>query len=233
MTPLASAAWLGLVGLLASALLAGLHVATRDRIAARERDRALEQLDAVLPRSVYDNDPLTDVVFVRDQRLGPGLHRVHRARRAGRPVAMAIGAVTLDGYAGPIALIAGLAVNGRVLGVRVLAHSETPGLGDPIEKRRSDWIDGFAGRALGDPPVERWTVRPDGGDFDAFTGATITPRAVTAAVRRVLEYHGAERDCLYALPSSPLGGGGPHAGPSGAGAPDDGPSTPREPEEKS
>jgi electron transport complex protein RnfG len=87
--------------------------------------------------------------------------------------------------------------------VRVLAHAETPGLGDPIEERRSDWIRSFEGRSLGDPLPARWTVRRDGGDFDQFTGATITPRAVVQAVRRALEFHAAEHDRLYATPPPP------------------------------
>jgi len=79
------------------------------------------------------------------------------------------------GYAGPIALILGLDIQGKILGVRVLAHTETPGLGDRIEIQRDDWILSFNGRSLGNPPAERWAVKKDGGDFDQFSGATITP----------------------------------------------------------
>lgn len=196
-SPWRSAALLGLAALLATTLLAGIHSATRERIAERERARALARLSAVLPPEYRDNDPLDDVVHVSDIRLGPGDHTIHLGCLNGRPSAMAITATAPDGYAGPIQLIVGIARDGRVLGVRVLAHTETPGLGDPIEERRSDWIHRFEHRRLGDPPAERWGVRPDGGDFDAFTGATITPRAVVAAVRRVLEFHAAEHDRLY------------------------------------
>lgn len=198
-SPLSSALLLGLAGLLAAALLAGLHEATRERIAERDREQALQRLSAVLPPAVYDNDPMVDTVMVADGRLGPGTHLIHRARKRGAPSAMAIEAVTTEGYAGPIRLIVGIDVNGRILGVRVLNHSETPGLGDPIEERRGDWIRGFDGRHLGDPPADRWTVVSEGGDFDAFTGATITPRAVTRAVRHVLEFHQSERDRVHAL----------------------------------
>lgn len=202
-SPLRSGLLLGLAGLLATALLAGLHEATREQIARRERDIALQRLAAVLPPAVYDNDPLTDTVIVDDARLGPGAHRIHRGRLGGSPSAMAINASATDGYAGPIRLIVGIDATGRVLGVRVISHTETPGLGDPIEESRSDWIRRFEGRALGDAPAARWTVKPDGGDFDAFTGATITPRAVTNAVRRVLEFQQTERTRLYALPAEP------------------------------
>lgn len=205
-SPLRAAAMLGIAALLATALLAGIHGATSQRIAERERQQALARLAAVLPPSLYDNDPVADTVFVTDARLGPGGHAVHRARREGAAVAVAIAATAPDGYAGPIGLIVGIDKDGTVLGVRVLSHSETPGLGDPVEERRSDWIHGFAGRSLGDPPAARWTVRRDGGDFDAFTGATITPRAVTHAVRRVLEFHATEGERLFSLPPDPVAG---------------------------
>ena len=123
---------------------------------------------------------------------------VYRARRDGAPVALVLTAVAPDGSSGPIELLVGVNADGTVAGVRVLAHRETPGLGDPIEASRSDWVLAFAGRSLGDPPPAGWTVRRDGGAFDQFTGATITPRAVVHAVRRVLEYVGANQEALYA-----------------------------------
>ncbi len=196
--PLRSAALLALAGLIATAMLAGIHLATRERIAEQARERALQRLAAVLSPEHYDNDPLNDIVQVSDPRLGPGAQTVYRGRRHGQASAIALTATAPDGYAGPIELLIGIDHDGRVLGVRVLAHQETPGLGDPIEIRRSDWILGFVGRSLDDPPPARWTVRRDGGDFDQFTGATITPRAVTHAVRRALDFHAAERYRLYA-----------------------------------
>jgi electron transport complex protein RnfG len=113
-------------------------------------------------------------------------------------VAVLLNAVARDGYAGPIRLLVAVDPAGRLLGVRVLEHRETPGLGDLVDARHSDWIRGFDGRALGDPPPARWTVRKDGGDFDQFTGATVTPRAVVRGVRRVLEYIELHRQELFA-----------------------------------
>lgn len=191
---------LGLAALLATALLAGIHHATRERIAAREHARALDRLAAVLPPALYDNDPLADTTVIHDARLGPGPRTVWRARRGGAGTAVALAVTAPDGYAGPIELLVGIDRGGRVLGVRVASHAETPGLGDPIELRRSDWILSFDGRSLGDPPPARWSVRRDGGDFDQFTGATITPRAVVAAVARALAVHGERGDALYAPP---------------------------------
>lgn len=188
---------LGLAALVGSALLAGIHELTRERVAAREHAQALARLAAVLPAALYDNDPLAQTRHLTDERLGPGRQRIHSARRDGRVQAVAITATAADGYAGPIHFITGIDRNGRILGVRVLEHGETPGLGDPIETRRSDWIHGFAGRSLGDPPASGWTVRRDGGEFDQFTGATITPRALTRAIARVLEFHRARHAYLY------------------------------------
>ncbi|MBX3725971.1 MAG: electron transport complex subunit RsxG [Xanthomonadales bacterium] len=194
---------LAVAALLATALLAGIHHGTRERIAAREHTRALERLAAVLPPSLYDNDPLADTALVHDARLGPGARTVWRARRGGIGTAVALTVTAPDGYAGPIELLVGIDRAGHVLGVRVVAHAETPGLGDPIELRRSDWVLGFDGRSLAEPPPPRWTVRRDGGDFDQFTGATITPRAVVTAVARALAVHAERGESLYALPAQP------------------------------
>ncbi|MCK9488257.1 MAG: electron transport complex subunit RsxG [Xanthomonadales bacterium] len=188
---------LGLVALIGSALLATIHELTRERVAARAHAQALARLAAVLPPELYDNDPLAETRYLADPRLGPGRQRIHTARRDGQVRAVAITASAADGYAGPILFITGIDRDGRILGVRVLEHGETPGLGDPIEERRSDWIHGFAGRRLGDPPATRWTVRRDGGDFDQFTGATITPRALTQAIARVLAFHDERHAELY------------------------------------
>jgi electron transport complex protein RnfG len=199
-SPLRAAALLGLAALLATGLLTAIDALTRDRIEQRARALELARLGQVLPSSSYDNDPLAETVAVEDARLGPGVQRVHLGRLGGRPSALALTATAPDGYAGPIRLVIGIDRDGAVLGVRVLEHAETPGLGDPIEERRSDWIRSFQGRSIDDPAPARWTVRRDGGDFDQFTGATITPRAVVQAVRRALEFHAAEHDRLYAAP---------------------------------
>ena len=111
-------------------------------------------------------------------------------------------ATARDGYSGDIRLLVGVQADGRIAGVRTVGHRETPGLGDKIERKKSDWILDFNGRALGDPAFKQWTVRKDGGVFDQFTGATVTPRAVVTAVRRTLEYVQSHRDTLFALPAN-------------------------------
>lgn len=173
---------------------------TAPQIRENEREVLLATLNEVLPANEYDNALLDDAITVTDpETLGTTqLVTVYRAFRGGEPVAALFTSVAPDGYSGEIRLLVGVRADGRLSGVRVLAHKETPGLGDPIEIRRSDWITSFDGRALGDPPLERWKVRRDGGVFDQFTGATITPRAVVKAVRNTLIYFERHREELFA-----------------------------------
>lgn len=173
---------------------------TRVRIADNEREFLLRTLEVLVDPARYDNDLLTDTrTVVAPMALGTTEPvTVYRARRDDVPVALVLTAVAPDGYTGPIRLLVAVNRDGTLSGVRVLAHRETPGLGDGIEAARSDWILAFTGRSLGDPPTEGWAVRRDGGEFDQLTGATITPRAVVAAVHRVLQYYDAEQAMLFA-----------------------------------
>jgi len=195
---LRSAASLGLVALLGTALLAGVREWTADRIAEQERRVIREQLEQVLAGASYDNDLQQDFVIVADETYFPGGQEVvaYRARLAGEPVAVVLRFEAVNGYNGRIGLLAGIDLQGRLSGVRVVSHRETPGLGDGIEVERSDWILAFDGKSLQDPAEQGWRVRRDGGSFDQFTGATITPRAVVAAVRRALQYYALQRDRL-------------------------------------
>ncbi len=194
---------LSAIGLLASGLLAGVNLLTAERIAEAERQAQLRALAAVLPPERYDNDPLTDTVQVTapfwlgsDRALA-----IRRARLDGRIVVLALQTVAPDGYNGDIHLLLGIDRDGRLTGVRVERHRETPGLGDRIEAGRGDWIERFAGLGLGRPPSERWAVRKDGGEFDQFAGATITPRAVVRAVHRSLLFVERHGPSLYAAPT--------------------------------
>lgn len=197
---LGAAALLGTTALLAAGLLAGVKHLTAERIAESERQAQLRALAVVMPRDRYDNDPLADRILVEAPAwLGaPTPMQVWRARKAGEPAGLIVESVAPEGYSGAIRLLVGVLADGSLAGVRVTEHRETPGLGDAIEAEKSPWIDGFTGRRLGDPPIEAWTVRKDGGVFDSFAGATITPRAVTRAVRRTLQFAQAHADALYA-----------------------------------
>jgi electron transport complex protein RnfG len=194
-----AAAVLATAAVLAVALVSLVHDRAQPSIEASQRARQLAELTGVLGDVGYDNDPLTDTLLMRDpELLGSEQPLVaHRVRRAGTTVAVLLNVVAPDGYAGPIRLLVAVDAAGRVLGVRVLDHRETPGLGDVVESRRSDWLRGFDGRSLADPSPERWEVRRDGGDFDQFTGATITPRAVVRAVRRALTYAERHHEQLF------------------------------------
>lgn len=187
--PLRGALQLGLVALLAVGLVSLAEFLAQGFIADAEARAAREALQIVLPAQSFDNDALSDTVQVQAPAwLGLDRATVHRARLEGRPSALVLEAVAPDGYGGPIHLQVAVAQDGRVLGVRVTAHSETPGLGDELDAGRSDWITRFRGLALGDPPAARWALRREGGDFDQFAGATVTPRAVVQAVKRSLAF---------------------------------------------
>jgi electron transport complex protein RnfG len=203
--PLRAALLLAAAALVTVGVVALVHDVARPRIEANERAQRVARLAAVLGAARYDNDLLQDAVVVRSADL-LGTDEplpVYRARLAGQPVAALITAVAPDGYAGSIRLLVAVAPDGRLLGVRVLSYQETPGLGDGIDERKSDWIKAFTGRSLKDPGPERWRVRKDGGDFDQFTGATVTPRAVVRAVMNALVYFDAHRDAIFAAAPDP------------------------------
>jgi electron transport complex protein RnfG len=195
---------LAAAAVLAVGLVALVHDRARPQIEASRRAAQLQQLTAVLGDIAYDNDPLSDTLPVRDlEFLGTTEALLaHRVRRNGEPVAVLLPAVAPDGYIGALRLLVAIDRQGHLIGVRVLEHRETPGLGDFVEERRSDWIHQFDGRSLGAPPASRWQVSKDGGAFDQYTGATVTSRAVTHAVRNALEYFERHRDELLAAPPS-------------------------------
>lgn len=196
---LRTAALLGTFAVVGTGLVALTYEATREPIAASERVALLRNLHQIVPKTLHDNDLYTDVIRVTaPEFLGSrDPLPVYRARLQGEPVAVVITTIAPDGYSGNIRLLVGIRHDGSLLGVRAIKHRETPGLGDAIEADRSDWILGFDNKSLGDPPLDRWKVKKDGGAFDQLTGATITPRAVVAAVKRSLQYYEAERDMLY------------------------------------
>lgn len=195
---LAGAALLAVFAFTGVAVVTYTETNTRARIVENEQAYLRGLLSVLVDPARHDNDLLADTVEVVAPALGTrGPVTVYRARRGGEPVALVLPAVAPDGYSGEIRLLVGINADATLTGVRVLAHRETPGLGDGIEAERSEWIRAFDGRSLADPPLGGWAVRRDGGVFDQFTGATVTPRAVVAAVRRALEYYSASRDALW------------------------------------
>lgn len=198
-----SALILGLFALVGGGVVAAIYHTTKPRIDASERAYMLRSLHAVIPPKEHNNDLFHDMIQVRDpELLGSDTPLpVFRARYDGKPVALAIMTVAPDGYNGAIRLLVGIRVDGVLSGVRVVSQHETPGLGDAIEANHSDWILGFDGRSLHNPEPKGWHVQRDGGVFDQFTGATITPRAVVKAVYNALKFYAKNKDWLFTRPS--------------------------------
>ena len=183
--------------------LAWIDRLTRDRVERNAQQWLTERLNILVPVDARDNDVLADKALAIAPDLF-GIARpvaVYRARKNGQPVAAILHTTAPDGYRGPIELLVAIDAKGTLIGVQVVRHRETPGLGDAFENRNRDWLPSFAGRSLEDPPQQRWAVRKDGGDFDAFTGATITPRAIVKAVRRSLEFYRAKRTTIFETPN--------------------------------
>ena len=172
---------------------------TIDRINENKRLALLKSIHVLIPPSAHDNDIFTDTIPVQNKSLlGSNKSvKVYRARKNNKPVAVIINSVAPDGYSGNIELLVAININGTLAGVRVVHHKETPGLGDAIEENRSDWITKFKQRSLIDTDKKGWAVKRDGGEFDQFTGATITPRAIVKAVYNTLRYYKENRDTLY------------------------------------
>lgn len=186
--------------LVGTALLALTYNLTHERIAASELAEKLKLVSQLVPPDSLDNDIMRDTVTVAaDPLLGnEGETLAYRARKGGQPVAVVLEAVAPDGYSGKIRLIVAVKADGAVGGVRVVAHKETPGLGDYIDIAKGNWIKGFDGKTLLAGRENDWKVKKDGGQFDYMAGATITPRAVVKAVRKTLEYYAQHKDALLA-----------------------------------
>lgn len=190
---------LGLFAVLTVGLIASTFVFTEDRIAQQIRAFEAKALMEILPEETHDNVLLdTRVSIPANEELATATEKdAFVAFKSGKPVAVILPAVAPDGYAGRIDLLVGVYADGTLAGVRATNHKETPGLGDKIDTKVSNWILGFQGKSLSNPTAKGWAVKKDGGDFDQFTGATITPRAVVASVYRTLNYFSANRDTLF------------------------------------
>lgn len=175
-----------------TALILGLtYTGTKDRIAESQRIAEEKALLEVIGNTAFDNDLLADLIPLREDQISrlnvSEDSQARVVRLADKVKGFIIPAVAPDGYSGKIHILIGILIDGTLMGVRVVDHKETPGLGDKVDVKKSDWILGFAGKSLISPERDKWAVTKDGGDFDAFTGATITPRAVVKAAKAALE----------------------------------------------
>ena len=202
--------WLASIGLSGSVLavfaaitsvaIGWTYLATKDQIDMEVRRAEARQLLEIFPPETHDNDIVDDgfelvadtpLLGIREARQG------YRVRRDDRVIGVILPATARDGYSGDIRALVGVRDDGTVAGVRVVAHRETPGLGDKVDLRKSDWVLGFDNRSLSQPDLSGWNVEKDGGVFDQFTGATVTPRAVILATRRALEYARLNAETLF------------------------------------
>ena len=193
-----SAVGLALFAVVTAGFIAVTHAFTADRIAEAEKRARSKALLEIIPAAEHDNDLLTDSIEIPPSRLlGTGKPtEAYIAKKDGLPISIILTTVAPDGYSGEIWSIVGIDYEGRVKGARVIAHKETPGLGDKIELRKSDWILSFNGKSLENPETDGWKVAKDGGEFDQMTGATITPRAVVGSIKNALLYFQENRNTL-------------------------------------
>lgn len=176
---------------------------TKDRIKVQEQQQLLRTLHSIIDPSRYDNDIANDCILITAPELGSDkIKTAYIARKSGQVVAVAMTSTAPRGYNGNIDFIMAINLDGTVSGVRVLKHQETPGLGDKVEIRKSNWINSFTDKKMLSEDDSRWAVSKDNGMFDQFTGATITPRAVVKGVKSTLNYFNSNKSKLLAYPNA-------------------------------
>lgn len=188
---------LAIFAVVTAGLIALTQVNTAERIEEEIRKARSKALLEITPATEHDNDLLNDAFWLQAKELGlsePAETFV--AKQSGQIRSLILPVIAPQGYSGPIRLIVGLTTEGAIKGVRVVEHRETPGLGDKIETKKSDWISSFEGRSLDNTPEEDWRVKKDGGAFDQLTGATITPRAIVQSVYAALKFYQSNREDL-------------------------------------
>jgi electron transport complex protein RnfG len=199
-----NAALLAAFAIVCTASVAIINLLTKPVIEQQQQKALLKTLNQLIPENSYDNDIFASCFTVKDdQLLGKGQTQpVFVATQDNQPVALMLESTTFLGYGGEIDLAIGIHKDGRLAGVRVLHHTETPGLGDKIQSNKSDWLLSFTGKEYQMSHPQHWEVKKNGGDFDAFTGATITPRAVVFAVKDALIYFSENKESLFNHPAT-------------------------------
>lgn len=182
-----------------AALVGVTFIQTEDDIIYNEKLTLLKKLNNIIPAESYNNDLLLDTKIIKPSTLLSTREEslVYRARKNNQNVAVVFSSIAPNGYNGSIHLLVGVKADGTLAGVRVVKHRETPGLGDVVSITHSNWILGFNDKSLSNPNEKGWKVKRDGGEFDQFTGATITPRAVVKAVHNALLYFDQNQNTLF------------------------------------
>ena len=157
----------------------------------------INQLAALLPTGAYDNNPAIDNIQLnKSVSSSLTVNTAYLYKTANTVRGAVLHVTTSQGYSGDIELLVALSQSTQVHGVALIAHTETPGLGDKIEQYRSDWLMQFTDLQATSMPTSAWSVKKDGGDFDQITGATITPRAVINAVSDTISWYSRNYDSL-------------------------------------
>ena len=195
---------LAIIAAVCSGLVAVTYSLTHERIEDNRKTHLEQQLRPALSDLFFDGDVTESLLVVEPPHGLPGNDTalIYRVYSAGEPAAALFVVTARNGYSGPIRLLLGVDTDGIVTGLRILEHRETPGLGDAIDEDKSDWVQQFRGRSLGDPALDGWRIRRDGGEFDQLTGATVTPRAVVQAVRETLVYFAENGERVFSMPES-------------------------------
>ncbi|MDE8602694.1 electron transport complex subunit RsxG [Marinomonas sp. RSW2] len=191
---------LGIFAVLTAGLIAITHQLTDHTIKDNILSAQISAFNEILPANLYDNDLTKDIALLPvDPLLGSQESiKIHIARKNGDVTGIIFETIAPRGYNGNLNMLVAIDKNGVVTGSRVISHKETPGLGDKVDLKKSKWILSFANKSLANPPLKSWSVKKDGGSFDQFTGATITPRAVVRAVKNTLIYFEQNKDALLA-----------------------------------
>jgi len=189
-SPVRVALRVGLFSFIIIGIISMTYHATKDKIADNEYQALLQSLQAVISNNSYDNNLVQDVIQLHNKTI-------YRARKSGKPIAVLIISQTNHGYNGAIRLLIAINTQSKILGVRVLNHTETPGLGDKIELKKSDWVLSFTNKSLVSINSSQWAVKHDGGEFDQFTGATITPRAIVNEVKQTALFFQAHQQEIF------------------------------------
>ena len=191
-------------GAVCTILVSLTYVLTNPVIQEQERLQTYNKVTQVLDNNRFDNNPLLDCIMLEDDSI-TGVNKatpVYRARLNNEPYALVYQTQTKQGYNGLIKILVALDKTGEVQGVRTLTHTETPGLGDKIELSKSDWVLSFNEKSVNSEDDQHWFVKKDGGDFDQFTGATITPRAIVNQLRTSIYRITGQFDQLFSQPNA-------------------------------
>ncbi|MDR2980228.1 MAG: RnfABCDGE type electron transport complex subunit G [Bacteroidales bacterium] len=165
------------ITLVAAIALAAMDSVTKAPIEAARLKKKMEAIAEVLPG--FDGET-TEIRFMPDD--GKDSVIVYMARQDGELFGAAVETYTDIAYSGRFTIMVGFDANGIITGTSVLQMSETPGLGDKIDKSKNPVFSGqFVGK---DPQNFRLKVKKDGGDVDAITAATISSRAFCDATER-------------------------------------------------